>query len=718
MLRVCLVLVVCGVTMGSLIILENYTNNAFSEDFLTEQQEKTRALLTASAQKISAVFQSFIQTGEVLRDALEILEVSLDKPFLHTLILNALENTPYISGATLVQPGYFFSHYTKTDSPTNLFWHKLMRRQKALIDFHTIDQTTQVAEIVNEKEVRTALYGHELKVLSRFSRKPYKELESLKKFLPFIVKRIKESGKRVILHPMHDFLWGGGGLSLTFPLWSKKTGQFQGILALHVSLEKLESLFFSLITQNVESLFLLDEKGRCCGHSTLKEAFQITPQGIMPQHISSMWKGAGRLFHKRHAHSFKSHHVTFKGNDEAKRGYLVPFAVLLPEAKFLMKYTLGGVFGDDFQQSGFVQSKREAFWLTVVLLMGIGVFIVFFAIRMTNPIHAISQAFRKMRLMRFEGIQTQRSFFTEIDEISSELQGVLRTLTSFGKLVPKALVKELLLSQQEVVLGGEERELTILFSDIKGFTSVTEKLNITTLTQQLTSYFDTLTRIIQNHRGTVDKYIGDAVMAFWGAPLINKLHALYACEATLLCYSQLKGFNERLVNEGHEPFLTRFGLSSGRVVVGNFGSEDRFQYTVLGDNVNLAARLEGLNKVYGTSILLSASTYQLVKDYFIARIVDKVAVKGKVEGVKIYELLCKKEDASSQQQYFEKLSKSSTEAFEAYEKGHFREALRQYQILYELFNEDSVAKVLVERCKGFVEKVPDVWDGIYRLQQK
>ncbi|OGN32072.1 MAG: hypothetical protein A3I92_00060 [Candidatus Yanofskybacteria bacterium RIFCSPLOWO2_02_FULL_43_10b] len=213
---------------------------------------------------------------------------------------------------------------------------------------------------------------------------------------------------------------------------------------------------------------------------------------------------------------------------------------------------------------------------------------------------------------------------------------------SFGKYLAPEVINELMTDPSRLKLGGQRKELSILFSDIRDFTSISEKMDPEELTHFLGEYFSRMTAVVLEHRGVVDKYIGDAVMAFWGAPVPEKNHAKQAVATALVMAAELKKLNEENKQKGWPEIKIGIGINSGEVVVGNMGSEKRFDYTVIGDNVNLASRLEGLNKTYQTSILISESTADEVKNLFTLRELGVTQVKGRQAAVKIFEVLAEK----------------------------------------------------------------------------
>lgn len=207
----------------------------------------------------------------------------------------------------------------------------------------------------------------------------------------------------------------------------------------------------------------------------------------------------------------------------------------------------------------------------------------------------------------------------------------------FSNYVSKSIVDELIKNPQKLELGGEDKEITVLFSDIRGFTTLSEKLSPQELVAHLNEYLSAMTDIIFQYQGTLDKYVGDEIMAFWNAPLEQKAHADMACRAALDMMEKLHQLNRSWPER--KRLNIGIGLNTGIMVVGNMGSKNRMDYTLMGDNVNLGARLEGTNKFYGTNIIISEFTHQTVKDRFVCRELDTIRVKGKQRPVKIYELL-------------------------------------------------------------------------------
>jgi adenylate cyclase len=299
-------------------------------------------------------------------------------------------------------------------------------------------------------------------------------------------------------------------------------------------------------------------------------------------------------------------------------------------------------------------------------------------------------------------------------EIADVMEGVERAKTSMrvlGKYASVDLVRRLFESNVEPHLGGEIMEISLLFTDIQGFTSLSEKLSPDALAHALGAYLETMTRAIQGTGGTIDKFIGDAVMAFWNAPTPQADHAHRACRATLACLAATRELYASEAWKGLPPLFTRYGLHCGRVMVGHFGAPERFNYTAMGDGVNLAARLEPLCKQYGVGVLASEAIVEQARDEFEFRLVDRVAVKGKDESVQVYELLGARgqcDDAVKRARVYE-------QALQAYVARDFAGA----RGLLVTLPDDPPSRVLVERCETMTaHPPPEGWNGVYVAKSK
>jgi len=290
------------------------------------------------------------------------------------------------------------------------------------------------------------------------------------------------------------------------------------------------------------------------------------------------------------------------------------------------------------------------------------------------------------------------------------------TKRSFGKYVSPHIVQEIIENPQKLALGGEKKNITVFFSDIAGFTSISEKLGAEELVEQLNEYLDAMSEVILEQDGTIDKYIGDAIMAFWNAPIKQEDHAWRACKASLEYQKRLSEMNKERVAKGEMAFTARIGLNTGDMIVGNMGSTKRFDYTVIGDPVNLGARLEGVNKVYGTDIMISEYTYAQAKDDIEVRELDLITVKGKEVPVRIYELQAMKGEGTDDQK---KIRDIFASGLAAYREKKWDEAIGYFKQVLSIDETDGPSTLFIDRCNQLKDDdLPGDWDGVYRLKTK
>jgi len=288
-----------------------------------------------------------------------------------------------------------------------------------------------------------------------------------------------------------------------------------------------------------------------------------------------------------------------------------------------------------------------------------------------------------------------------------------RIVEAFGKYVSPVLVDEIVKNPELVKLGGEKREITIMFSDIRGFTTISEKLTPEKLVQLLNEYLSEMTKIILDGKGVVDKFIGDAIMAFWGAPIKEEEHEKLACKTALEMLRKLEELQPKWKKENLPAIDIGVGINAGEAIIGNMGSDRRFDYTAIGDTVNLASRLEGINKQYGTRIVISESTYKRIKDDFLTRQLDTVRVKGKKEPAIIYELVGINADEKTK-----RIIKLFESGIRLYKNRKWKEAIKEFRKVLEI-KEDKVSRLYMQRCSDFIKNPPSKdWDGVYEMKTK
>ena len=286
---------------------------------------------------------------------------------------------------------------------------------------------------------------------------------------------------------------------------------------------------------------------------------------------------------------------------------------------------------------------------------------------------------------------------------------------AFQYYLTASVINEMLKDPDKLKLGGDKKDLTVLFSDIRGFTTISEKLTPEELVKLLNEYLTTMTNQVFQYEGLLDKYMGDAIMAVFGAPLDQPDHARRACLTALAMMKELHKLQEKWRAEGRPAFDIGVGVNSGDMVVGNMGSEMRFDYTVMGDMVNLGSRLEGINKEYGTNIIISEFTYEKVKDAMCCRELDGVRVKGKLKPVNIYELLGEKKDEAA----FKDLLEGFARGLALYREAKWDEAIAAFEGVLASRPSDYPSKMYIERCKNLKENPPaEPWDGVFVMTKK
>ena len=386
-----------------------------------------------------------------------------------------------------------------------------------------------------------------------------------------------------------------------------------------------------------------------------------------------------------------------------------------------------GAFGRDWKiglivaQDDFIgtlsDTSRNTLLIALSILLGSVLIAHRLARSISQPISALEEEARQIQNLQFEGGMALDSPIAEIQGLRNALASMKVGLSAFGRYVPSELVKQLVRTGEAARIGGHREELSIFFSDIAGFTPISEALSPETLMIHLSEYLEQMTQVISKHGGTVDKFIGDAVMAFWGAPTPEPDHAYLACLAALHCQQRVREMNAKWEGEGKKPFPTRIGIHTGDVVVGNVGSSERMNYSVFGDAVNVASRLEGASKAYGTSIIVGQATYEKTADRLIFRPLDRVAVLGRKQGIMIYELIG--EAGGDLPPGATTLCEGFSAGLEAYFRRDWDEAIRHFDGLALVFPNDVPTALFQRRCRALLATPPDDdWGGVNQLKAK
>ncbi|MBG0789137.1 MAG: hypothetical protein H0S80_01415 [Desulfovibrionaceae bacterium] len=493
-------------------------------------------------------------------------------------------------------------------------------------------------------------------------------------------------------------------------------GAVPGVFGMDITLNDMSSFFAE---QNVGKsgglVFLFDSKGRLTAYPDPNKTVYLEPglDGIKLRQATLDRTGVPLL-------SDLWERVKRNGIEEAvllKGSYGRYFVHVSP--------VRDAHFGDQYvavaaRMSDFTERMDETRRISLIFALGMALLAIpmamYFSRMIARPLTKLANEADEIRRFRLDSPVEVDSMIAEVANLSRAIKTMKSSLNIFGKYVPKALVQRLLRSNLEARLGGDRRELTLLFSDIEDFTRFAEGLEPEDLMLRVSDYLQVVGSEILKTDGTIDKFIGDAVMAFWNAPVSQEDHAVRACEAALRAQLANRELNRRMEAEGLPPLRTRFGLHTGEAVVGNIGSEDRINYTAVGAAVNLAARLEGLNKYYGTDILVSETVRAKAGDEFLFRTVGMALAKGTTRPVRVYELLGVPQDSGSE---LAACGLRCTrlddweQAHAAYLERRFGEAARMFADLAEHDPEDRLAVLLMEKSRQYEAEPPGPdWNGV------
>ncbi len=513
--------------------------------------------------------------------------------------------------------------------------------------------------------------------------------------------------------------WSDGTPGLTLAVPHVAGGQLVGVFGVDIGLERLSGYLAELQVSEHGLAFALDREGRLVAAQDpddrlasqgdgggegprLRHALESdTPQieALVRTPELSAWLDGGEI---------PDGSLRF---ELGGRGYLasvVPIG-LDPERDWVVCVAAPeSDFMGDVRRADIRNVQMGAFLTLAAVLVSL-----FFSRWIGVVLRSLVEESGHIRDLRFDVPAGKRPPFRELAEVVDAFERMKVGLRSFQLYLPIKLVRQLLERQAEPRLGGENREVTIYFSDIAGFTPITEKLAPMQMAERLGEYLAAVSACIQDREGTVVQYVGDEVMAFWGAPLDVRGHVERAMDAALAVQERLDTLWE--FDDDHPRMPTRIGLHRARVTVGHFGSSDRMYYGAIGDGVVLASRLEGLNKAYGTRIMVSESTAVGALDLFEFRRLDRVTVKGRAEPTVVYELLGRKGEVPAERLDFTRRYEAAVDIYLA---GHWEDAADAFDLLRREEPDDGATRVLLARCLAYMIGPPDDWDGYYRMTVK
>lgn len=498
------------------------------------------------------------------------------------------------------------------------------------------------------------------------------------------------------------------GLTCAMPIY-KNNGELLGVSCIDIDIIDL-SLFLGKISLTPNSkLFILDKNGQILAQPiTSKNSADILFSET--NNLKTAEECDDKIITAAFKHRTKSD-VPFSFKNDGKM-YFSQFSNLATDTG--LNLNIGIVIPDNDIMLAFYKNSRIVFVISMIVILIVIILSFFLSAFISKPLKLLSLEMNEIKKLSLSNNYKIRTSIREIDEMLTSFDGMKKGITNFKKYVPSEVVSILIENQQDASIGGEEKELTIFFSDIENFTNISESIAPKALLNQLCEYFSAVSRTILDNEGTLDKYIGDSVMAFWGAPNTLENHAYLACKSALICKDLIFNLSHIWKREGKPAFKTRMGIHTGKVIVGNMGYEKRINYTVLGDNVNLASRLEGINKFYNTEIIVSENTYNLVKNEFEFRTLDRITVKGKSHPVTIYELLANKNGIGKNKL---KLYKLYEEGVKYYFNGEWLNAIKCMNTVLK-YIQDQPAMIMRERATDYMKKPPENWNGVHIFHEK
>lgn len=500
------------------------------------------------------------------------------------------------------------------------------------------------------------------------------------------------------------------GITSAYPVIARN-GKVVGVWAMDIELKSISSFLHHLKIGQHGVAFIINAKNELVSYPDISKITKEENGALRPLRVDELGINSITTAFRRYLATGQSKLVV---TSQGKR-YLASFTEF-PQS-FPARWKVAIVVPENDFIGQAKQIAQQTLLICLVILVAAILLAILVARSISQPIKVLADETRKIKDFYLDDQIVIRSYIKEIQTMSNAIAAMKSGLQAFRKYVPAELVRQLIYTGKETRLGGHKEVLTVFFSDISGFTSIAERLTPEALMLYLSEYFDEITKILSAEHGTVDKYIGDGVMAFWGAPLPDESHAFHACSAALACQAKLRELNQKWESQGKPPLHTRIGISTGETVVGNVGSGERINYTVMGDNVNLASRLEGVNKLYGTNIIVSLATYEAVADKFWFRPLDIVAVKGKTEGTTIYELVGIKGEVVPES--IIELCEEFARGFKAYLARDWEGACEIFRHLSEKFPLDAPTNFYLSRCRHYRENPPaSDWQGIEYLESK
>ncbi len=493
--------------------------------------------------------------------------------------------------------------------------------------------------------------------------------------------------------------------------------EFQGVINIAIELERLSQFLGTIQVGRSGTVLIVDRQGHVVaapekGEAAHAETTEMPMLGADKDKLEMVAEEALGHFNMQLAEIRETMPLAFRSAED-NADYIVTFtplgfkgwliATVVPESDFLAEVE---------------RNTRRLIWVVLgatVLIALAGTALA--RLLIARPLGRVTGELTHIESFELGLVQRRHSPLREIDQLSAALSRMASGLASFQKYLPTELVRTLVRQGIEAKPGGSYQPISVLFTDLVGFTTLSEQLG-DDIVPILADYLGRMSAAIHETRGTIDKFIGDAIMAFWGAPIANPNHALDACRAAVACSKLLAGMRAEAAAAGKPQLHMRVGINSGNILVGNIGSEERLNYTAIGDAVNVASRLEGLNKRYGTTMLIGEATRAGAGADVVVRRVDRVAVYGRMEGIAVYELIGLAEDRAAL---------GPLDWIRTYEAGLDHYAARRFPeaaLAFEAVQRmrpggDQPSRGFIERARGYmVDPPPPDWQAVTVMDEK
>lgn len=703
------------ISSATIIIYSYRKNSQMIMRFARDEMEKVSALAVTKTMTFLDDAQGASRLGSSLVDRLQ--EVSIDNRDLVNYMLATLRHYPYVE-----------NYYVGTEKGTFLMITSLPQGSSHL-DIHPPKGARYRIRYVNPKDTQsedTWIYldanGKEISTVY------HKKTNYDPRNRPWFIKAKEENQQWSPLYPIEikeigyaKHSWSGiyifqtlkkSGITVSETVYDK-AGNFIGVFGTDISLDGISEFLSTQRIGKTGTEIIVTPKGEVIAGPNIVSEHKNLPPGEQPT-----------VFNAKN----KTYEAAFVAFEQEQEDY---FIFIFDSERYLASYT---PFPQRFDQNwkilitvplkdflaDIIRTHFHTLFISSAIFIISAFLVVLLARRISRPIVRLSYEIDEITNFHLDNEINIRSNITEIHLIATATQAMQKAIRQFSFFVPKELVRRLITTGVDLGLEGQKKRLTILFSDVQNFTGISENLSAENLLIYLSEYLDEVSKVILEQKGTIDKYIGDNVMAFWGAPEEDPENAIHGCRAALITMKKLKDLNRKWKGEGRPEFFTRIGVHKDEVIVGNIGTFERRNYTIIGDGVNLASRLEPINKIYGTHIIISEELHQEIGEHFITRPLDIVAVKGKEQRTKIYELVGDEgiEELKPSEEQVE-FCKRFSEAFDLYLEKKFKESCVIFEELCQKCPDDPSCKLYIDRCHHYAQNPPgNYWDPATKLELK